>query len=73
MRKIDVSKRLRALPPYLFAQIDRKKTALRRKKIAFIDLSIGDPDIPSPNFVVALHCMIFTAVFVLSPAFALGR
>ena len=53
---IDLSKRLKKLPPYLFAEIDRKKLALRKKGVNFIDLSIGDPDILTPVGVVkALH------------------
>ena len=44
----ELSNRLKRLPPYLFAEIDRKKGELRRKKIKFIDLSIGDPDIDAP-------------------------
>ncbi len=43
-----LSNRLKRLPPYLFAEIDRKKSELRRKKVKFIDLSIGDPDIDAP-------------------------
>ena len=44
----ELSNRLKRLPPYLFAEIDRKKSELRDKKIKFIDLSIGDPDIDAP-------------------------
>lgn len=44
----ELSKRLKRLPPYLFAEIDRKKSELKKKKIKFIDLSIGDPDIEAP-------------------------
>jgi len=44
----ELSNRLKRLPPYLFAEIDRKKGELRRKKIKFIDLSIGDPDSEAP-------------------------
>ena len=44
----ELSNRLKRLPPYLFAEIDRKKSELRNKKIKFIDLSIGDPDIDAP-------------------------
>ena len=44
----ELSNRLKRLPPYLFAEIDRKKSELRAKKIKFIDLSIGDPDIAAP-------------------------
>ena len=46
------SQRLRALPPFLFDEIDRKK----REKIAagadVINLGVGDPDKPTPEFVV---------------------
>jgi len=44
----ELSDRLKRLPPYLFAEIDRKKSELRKKKVKFIDLSIGDPDIEAP-------------------------
>ena len=44
----ELSKRLKRLPPYLFAEIDRKKRELEKKKVKFIDLSIGDPDIEAP-------------------------
>jgi LL-diaminopimelate aminotransferase len=49
MRSFEPSKRLQRLPPYLFAEIDRQKKELRDQKIDFIDLSIGDPDIPAPR------------------------
>ena len=46
------SQRVASLPPYLFTEIDRK----RREKIAsgadVINLGIGDPDRPTPPFVV---------------------
>lgn len=46
------SKRLQALPPYLFVEIDRK----RREAVAagkdVINLGIGDPDRPTPKFIV---------------------
>jgi len=40
--------RLKQLPPYLFAEIDRAKQELRKQQVDFIDVSIGDPDIPAP-------------------------
>lgn len=49
----ETSDRLKRLPPYLFAEIDRKKSELRRKKIKFIDLSVGDPDIDAPSGVLS--------------------
>ncbi len=46
------SQRLKALPPFLFDEIDRKK----REKIAagadVINLGVGDPDKPTPAFIV---------------------
>jgi LL-diaminopimelate aminotransferase len=52
MRNFEPSERLKRLPPYLFAEIDRQKNQLRDKSISFIDLSIGDPDIPTPQSIV---------------------
>ncbi|MBN1761678.1 MAG: LL-diaminopimelate aminotransferase [Methanomicrobia archaeon] len=43
---------LRSLPPYLFAEIDRKKDAARKKGVDIIDLGIGDPDLPTPPHIV---------------------
>jgi LL-diaminopimelate aminotransferase len=40
------------LPPYLFAQIDAKRDALRAQGIEVISLGIGDPDIPTPKHIV---------------------
>jgi LL-diaminopimelate aminotransferase len=40
------------LPPYLFAQIDAKRDALRAQGIEVISLGIGDPDIPTPVHIV---------------------
>lgn len=49
---VTLADRVRNLPPYLFAQID----AMKRKALAegadLIDLSIGDPDIPTPSHIV---------------------
>jgi LL-diaminopimelate aminotransferase len=49
---IDISKRLKKLPPYLFAEIDRQKKELRERNVDFIDLSIGDPDIAASQQVI---------------------
>jgi LL-diaminopimelate aminotransferase len=47
-----LSTRIRELPPYLFADIDRKKAELRRQGRDLIDLGIGDPDLPTPPHIV---------------------
>jgi LL-diaminopimelate aminotransferase len=43
---------LNHLPPYLFAQIDAKRDALRAQGIEVISLGIGDPDMPTPAHIV---------------------
>ena len=52
MTRFTLSKRIQALPPYLFAEIDRKKAAVRARGIDLIDLGVGDPDRPTPRFIV---------------------
>ena len=42
-----VSERLEKIPPYLFAEIDRKIGEARAKGIDIISLGIGDPDTPT--------------------------
>ncbi|MFH0964353.1 MAG: LL-diaminopimelate aminotransferase [Planctomycetota bacterium] len=44
--------RLRKLPPYLFAEIDKKKKAAIAAGRDVINLGIGDPDTPTPQFVI---------------------
>ncbi|MBI5675766.1 MAG: LL-diaminopimelate aminotransferase [Nitrospirae bacterium] len=44
--------RVKDLPPYLFATIDKMKQDALKKGIDLIDLSIGDPDIPTPKHIV---------------------
>ena len=45
-----LSNRYRALPPYLFADLERKTSQLKAKGVDLIDLGIGDPDLPPPEF-----------------------
>jgi LL-diaminopimelate aminotransferase len=52
MNNFELSERFKKLPPYLFAEIDKQKKELKDKGISFIDLSIGDPDIPAPQSVI---------------------
>jgi LL-diaminopimelate aminotransferase len=49
---IKKSKRINNLPPYLFAEIDRRKREALMRGVDLIDLGIGDPDIPTPAAVV---------------------
>src|SRR3954452_21053288 len=46
------SSRLDRLPPYLFAELERKVAAKKEAGIDVISLGIGDPDMPTPGLVV---------------------
>jgi LL-diaminopimelate aminotransferase len=48
-----VARRVQALPPYLFAELERKIEERRRAGVEVISLGIGDPDRPTPAAVVA--------------------
>src|SRR5919197_4828501 len=47
------SERLSRLPPYLFADLERKIAEKKAAGVDVISLGIGDPDTPSPGFVVS--------------------
>jgi LL-diaminopimelate aminotransferase len=44
--------RVRDLPPYLFAELDRRVAAKRAAGADVISLGVGDPDLPTPAHVV---------------------
>lgn len=46
------SDRIQALPPYLFVEIDRRKRAALAADKDVIDFGVGDPERPTPDFVV---------------------
>ena len=50
--KIEPADRLKRLPPYIFAELEKIITEKRRKGVDLISLSIGDPDIPPPPLVL---------------------
>ena len=52
MISVQLSDRVKNLPPYLFAAIDKMKQDALGKGVDLIDLSIGDPDIPTPGHIV---------------------
>lgn len=47
-----VAQRLAEVPPYLFAELDRRKAAVVARGVDVIPLGIGDPDLPTPTAVV---------------------
>ncbi|MGB2706418.1 MAG: LL-diaminopimelate aminotransferase [Candidatus Omnitrophota bacterium] len=54
--EIELSNKLKGLPPYLFVEIDRAKKKAREEGRDIIDLGVGDPDQPTPRFIIeALH------------------
>lgn len=46
------SERLKRLPPYLFVEMDRLKRELLARGKDVIDLAVGNPDLPTPSFIV---------------------
>ena len=54
--KIDVSARIRRLPPYLFGRLNAMLLAKRQQGVDVIDLGMGNPLDPSPKDVVEKLC-----------------
>ena len=50
--RIELANRIKNLPPYLFARIDGMKTEAKNRGMDLIDMSIGDPDMPTPQHIV---------------------
>ncbi|BAB76026.1 pyridoxal phosphate-dependent aminotransferase [Anabaena sp. FACHB-709] len=46
------AKRLEKIPPYLFAEINRKREALIAKGVDIINIGVGDPDKPTPAHIL---------------------
>jgi LL-diaminopimelate aminotransferase len=51
--QIKPAARLRLLPPYLFAELDRLKKEVQQRGVDVISLGIGDPDLPTPAHIIA--------------------
>ncbi len=47
-----LSKKVQSLPPYLFLEIDKAKRQARQAGRDIIDFGIGDPDQPTPKFII---------------------
>ena len=52
MSKFPFANRIAALPPYLFAAIDRVKAEVAARGVDIISLGIGDPELPTPDFII---------------------
>lgn len=47
--RFEPSERLKLLPPYLFAELEMRVSEMRERGETVYDLSIGDPDLPTPD------------------------
>ncbi|RFB04299.1 LL-diaminopimelate aminotransferase [Parvularcula marina] len=47
---------LRRLPPYVFSEVNKMKAAARKAGRDVIDLGMGNPDLPTPDFIVDKLC-----------------
>ncbi|PKN09471.1 MAG: LL-diaminopimelate aminotransferase [Deltaproteobacteria bacterium HGW-Deltaproteobacteria-8] len=56
MPDFQLAQRLANLPPYLFAAVDKAKEEVRAKGLDIISLGIGDPDLPTPDFIIDALC-----------------
>ncbi|EAU40733.1 hypothetical protein FP2506_03364 [Fulvimarina pelagi HTCC2506] len=50
--------KIRRLPPYVFEEVNRLKAAARAKGADIIDLGMGNPDLPTPAFIVDKLCEV---------------
>ncbi|HKM60655.1 MAG TPA: aminotransferase class I/II-fold pyridoxal phosphate-dependent enzyme [Candidatus Bathyarchaeia archaeon] len=48
----DFAERIKRLPPYLFAEIEKNIKEKKAQGVDLISLSIGDPDLPPPQFII---------------------
>jgi LL-diaminopimelate aminotransferase len=48
----EFAERIKRLPPYIFAEIEKIQKEKKAQGVDLISLSIGDPDLPPPQFVV---------------------
>jgi LL-diaminopimelate aminotransferase len=53
LRQNLAASRMSRIPPYLFAEIDKKVAAKRAAGVDVIALDIGDPDTPTPEHILA--------------------
>jgi len=49
---MQIAQRMQRIPPYLFADLDRKRAALKAKGVDVISLAVGDPDLPTPDHII---------------------
>ena len=53
---MEYAERIKRLPPYLFAELDRRIAQKRREGVDVISFGVGDPDMPTPGHIVKAAC-----------------
>ena len=53
---IEPSSRIKRLPPYLFGKLNALKLKKRQAGVDIIDLGMGNPTDPTPDFIVEKLC-----------------
>jgi LL-diaminopimelate aminotransferase len=66
---LKITNRTAKLSAYVFSKIDEIKKKLMAEGIDIIDIGIGDPDMPTPDFIVreAIESMKNTAYHIYPP------
>ncbi|RLG59669.1 MAG: LL-diaminopimelate aminotransferase, partial [Candidatus Hydrothermarchaeota archaeon] len=54
--QIEFSHRIKSLPPYLFAELDKKIAEKKKEGKEIISFGVGDPDLPTPEHIVKACC-----------------
>lgn len=54
--KLTTARRIQNLPVYLFARLDKMIEEKKAKSIDVINLGIGDPDLPTPDYIIDHLC-----------------
>ncbi len=68
--KIEQADRLKSLPPYLFAELDRMKAEVASRGVDIISLGVGDPDLPTlPHIVQRLKRAVDNPVHHQYPSY----
>lgn len=49
---MEIARRMQRIPPYLFADLDRKRAALKARGVDVINIAVGDPDLPTPDHII---------------------
>ncbi|MDI3481976.1 MAG: LL-diaminopimelate aminotransferase [Tepidanaerobacteraceae bacterium] len=65
-----VADRIKKIPPYISAEIDKKIAELRKKGVDVVTLGVGDPDLPTPeNIIKVMEKAIWEPAYHRYPAY----